>query len=151
MLIDAAFDSIQRNFPKAFLVREDLKFPNLKFKGNPVATIIRNPGDNGPPAMPVGEASPMGQLETELTPKSQPKTSAARQAAAAPKPPSDQPKYTLTHRGELDLSDFVGQGAGTPPRPKVHPVTASVSGENLRGHRLLTFMLPVLRHFYRSW
>ncbi|XP_013383361.1 protein kintoun isoform X1 [Lingula anatina] len=47
MIQDTAFDGIERQFDVK-LDRKNLKFPKMKFKGVPVATVIRKRKDEGP-------------------------------------------------------------------------------------------------------
>ncbi|XP_059174324.1 protein kintoun-like [Physella acuta] len=128
---DTALDGIERQFGVT-LDKKNIKRPKLKFKGKPTATIMRERKGDGVQSqlapddilnqMPYpydSKTSSEKALENEVknSKKNSVKSENAKNAGEDSK--FTEPKYTLTHRSELDLSEYRNApDAKTSTRPK---------------------------------
>lgn len=134
---DTAFDAVEREFQVA-LDRKNLKrLKNMKYKGNATTTVIRTPNSQGPTSQndsvsalnlsyPYDDSRPNSNSNK---PSSKSLNSDISCAKIQSKPKGDvngkipslspvEPKYTITHRGVLDMQQFVN---APDSRPSTRP------------------------------
>ena len=122
LLNDTAIDGIERQFGVK-IDRKNLKFPSIKFKGVPQATVIRtrkseseqtNQEENRSSEKSVLDnfPYPYDNLTSEEKAKQKEKEIAERDAKKPKKEKAKErdddfttPKYSITHRSEFDLQD----------------------------------------------
>ena len=133
MLHDTAFDGIERQFDVS-IDRINMKFPKMKFKGIPSATVIRSKNgeksnnidkddimNNFP--YPYGEKTTeekSKQTEEKLKERNGEKKSSNGDATKENKAdPYTAPKYSIKHRSEIELDQFRNAPDANPSiRPK---------------------------------
>ena len=127
MVEDTALDGIERQF-ECKLDRQNIRRPKLKYKGSPVATVIRSRNDgNSDNTSTNKEASdvlknmpyPYGNLTSqelanknaeELKKKEEEKKTKANKTKSNIEKKEEigytTPKYTIIHRSDLDIQEF---------------------------------------------
>ncbi|GAB0096982.1 Protein kintoun [Sergentomyia squamirostris] len=94
-----ALDAVESAF-RVKLDRTNVKYPKLAFKGTPRPTVIRCKSANSPQCEP----SP---LDSIYPPLKEQNGEAVRHVPESPKPEAyTTPKYTITHRKDVDYSEF---------------------------------------------
>ncbi|CAB3987124.1 Hypothetical predicted protein [Paramuricea clavata] len=143
LILDTTFDAIERNW-KIKLDRKNLKYPKVKFKGTKTSTIIRTSNDEG--VKNAGADIEIGNEKLPYpykneTPDVNDKTNESS-SRLENGPSSDNhsrtPKYSIVHRGHLDLQNFTNardSRASTRPQELVVnielPLCASSAGVDL--------------------
>eukprot|EP00045_Choanoeca_perplexa_P012306 m.133801 g.133801 ORF g.133801 m.133801 type:complete len:624 (+) comp15957_c0_seq1:233-2104(+) len=138
LLTTSAMDSIERQFPEHALDRSTLKYPKMKFKGNPSRTIIRESN--------VGKPKPRDEVVKQFQatlaaatqgPKAPPQPAAASKASAA-KPVDEwrSIEHSVVYQSAFDIANTLPQAASS-KRPEGISLTfqlpdcASASGLDL--------------------
>ena len=133
MLQDTAFDGIERQF-EASIDRKNLKFPKMKFKGSPTATVIRTKSGQKPketdkedimnnfpyPYDDKATEEKSRQKEDRLQEKSQ-NNECSNQIIFEENDsdPYTKPKYNIKHRCKVELDQFRNAPDARPStRPK---------------------------------
>lgn len=113
MIHDTALDAVERRFDIT-LDKNNLKFPNIKFKGTPISSVIRTPSDkskddgsttNGPPTTDWMMKSKL-QSGLKSNADTQIKTKNSEKIEKELNIKTIVPDYTITHRGYFDMQDF---------------------------------------------
>ena len=124
---DTATDGIERQF-NVTLDKKNIKYPKLKFKGTPTATIIREKkgGEVKKPEPSIVDQMPYpydnkssSERAKENYEKSVKKDKSSSSKKAKDEEKATEPKYTITHRSELDMAEYRNApDAKTSTRPK---------------------------------
>ena len=132
---DTAVEGIERQFDVK-LDRNNIRRPKMKCKGKPVATVIRNRKEDGDKSKtPTDKNDPLSSMPYPYPDKSSTELAEERNKKAAEKITKESktksnnlikeengyttPKYTITHRSNLDLQEFRNAPDSRPTtRPK---------------------------------
>ncbi|XP_005097915.2 protein kintoun [Aplysia californica] len=126
---DTAVDGIERQF-NVTLDRKNIKYPKMKFKGTPTATIIRerksdaeqNPidPDNIVNQMPYPyDNKTSAEKAKSNEEKGNQKNAVISNGVSKKEETFTEPRYTITHRSELDMSEYRNAPDAKPStRPK---------------------------------
>ncbi|KAL5009024.1 hypothetical protein ScPMuIL_014605 [Solemya velum] len=128
MVEDTALDGIEQRF-EVKLDRQNIKRPNMKFKGTPMPTVTRsklpNAESDGKPKVPDEDDPlrdmpyPYGDIDEGSKSTKPLKTNAVATKKEEVKPIIPEPKYSITHRTDLDLQEYRNApDARTSTRPK---------------------------------
>ena len=119
MIQDTAFDGIERQFAVK-LDRKNVRFPKMKFKGTPTATVIRTKGAEGPKetdpddvlnSLPYPYDDKTSEEKAKLNEEAT-KRQPSKMDGKGEKCDKDEgddytvPKYTIKHRCEIDFQDY---------------------------------------------
>ena len=123
MIEDTAFEAIEKSFNVQF-DKKNVKYPKVTYKGNPQATVIRSkkgegdssekdptdplsefpyPYDNKTTEEKSKEVEEQAKKREEERKKAESKT---KKSVAKTENEFTEPKYSIKHRNELDMSDF---------------------------------------------
>lgn len=141
---DTAIDGIERQFGVK-VDRKNITRPNLPYKGTPTATVIRSKANE--PAKPLDEDDPIRKMPYPFDEKSseekakemadavkRKKEAESKKAGKTKRNQAEKraeddatvPKYTITHRSDMDLQEY----RNTPDsRPSTRPKALVVSIE----------------------
>eukprot|EP00912_Choanoflagellata_sp_UC4_P000106 UC4_evm2s73 len=135
MIVDTAFESIERSFPEHALNREVQKRPKMKFKGTPAATMLRkkmsgdkvesSTANNDAISFPMPYGDPdeetrkhhaRAKIERDKIFRKTEREKRKGEVSDPTKSGNNQhnqlstgfkiPKYTIVHRGEFDMQDY---------------------------------------------
>ncbi|XP_061387559.1 protein kintoun [Musca vetustissima] len=108
-LVDTALDAVEREF-KVTLDRVNIKFPKLQYKGLPKRTVIRklstNPPNDAEEPHPLEHIYPAKPSVDADKPKMLPMKTIE---SVNKKSEYCTPKYTITHRHDVDLSQYTNE------------------------------------------
>ncbi|XP_058981513.1 protein kintoun-like [Musca domestica] len=108
-LVDTALDAVEREY-KVTLDRVNIKFPKLQYKGLPRPTVIRKlsktPSKDAEEPHPLEHMYPAKPTADTEAPKILPMKSMENMNK---KSEYCTPKYTLTHRHDVDLSQYTNE------------------------------------------
>ena len=130
---DTATEGIERQF-NVKLDKKNIKYPKLKFKGNPTATVIRTKKEDSGNQQNGGASSDPNDImkqfpypydnktSVEKAQENEEKNKKRNSAGKAKKEDKDkatEPKYSITHQSEMDMSEYRNApDAKTSTRPK---------------------------------
>ena len=128
---DTATEGIERQF-NVKLDKKNIKYPKLKFKGTPTATVIRTKKEGSGSQQDSGDQSDIMkqfpypyddktsvEKAKENEEKSKKKNSQAKTNKKDEKDKATEPKYSITHQSEMDMSEYRNApDAKTSTRPK---------------------------------
>ena len=118
---DTATDGIQRQF-KVKLDTKNIKYPKMEFKGTPTATVIRTKKGDAKPRDPDDIVNkmpyPYGDQDSSEKAKANAKNVLSNENSKKEEK-STEPKYTITHRSNLDMAEYRNAPDARPStRPK---------------------------------
>ncbi|XP_073813153.1 PIH1 domain-containing protein Nop17-like [Musca autumnalis] len=107
-LVDTALDAVEREY-KVTLDRVNIKFPKLQYKGLPRPTVIRKLSKN--PYKDAEEPHPLEHMypAKPSAESEKPKILPLKTMETIKKSEYCTPKYTLTHRHDVDLSQYTNE------------------------------------------
>ncbi|XP_019624659.1 PREDICTED: protein kintoun-like isoform X2 [Branchiostoma belcheri] len=126
MVNDIAFSAIERQF-QVKLDKTNIKFPKIKYKGTPTATVMRKRLPDGPQTSPDNDDDPIQfpypysppSGNTEKTKETQSSVRPNEENEPEQKQDFTVPKYTIKHRSEFDIQNFrEAPDAAPSTRPK---------------------------------
>ncbi|XP_033106365.1 protein kintoun-like [Anneissia japonica] len=123
LMIDTSIDGIETNFKVKFDKANIKEMKKLKFKGTPVATMLRTQNGNKPKTIEDGVAAlnlkyPYDDDVKNRSPIKDPKDN-DKITSKSSKPNYTVPEYTIIHRGEFDMQNFTNSpDSMTSTRPK---------------------------------
>ncbi|KAI8480195.1 Protein kintoun [Branchiostoma belcheri] len=126
MVNDIAFSAIERQF-QVKLDKTNVKFPKIKYKGTPTATVMRKRLPDGPQTSPDNDDDPIQfpypysppSGNTEKTKETQNSVRPNEENEPEQKQDFTVPKYTIKHRSEFDIQNFrEAPDAAPSTRPK---------------------------------